>query len=472
MNTRLATLTALALAVMTPPATTRADVIADWNRTATDYLNQHAASHNLRGMAMVHVAQFDAVNAVVGGYTSYALDVAAPGASPEAAAAQAAYTVLTNLSRGGLSTLNTALTRSLAAVPDGPARDAGLALGRLAATRIIHLRAADNPDLPITPPVSTAVGRWRITPPNSSPGQGGNMRYQQPWTMRSQAQFRPGPPPALASAQYAAELEEVRLLGGRVSTNRTPDIAQAADFHYAGARTFLAAVGDRPALPLIESARQLAMVHMLEMDSSIAFFEAQYFYSYWRPYSAIRLAENDGNDATTADPTWNPFFDTPNHPEYPSGTCTGTSAIIHFLISVHGDDFGFAVRPEHTPSLGLRTFPRLSAMIDDAVVARIAAGAHYRNSCVVGVEVGRNIARHAVANFLRPLPRLAGGAPPAAGGFQLQITSGPPFSYVVETSGDLGQWTPWLTNLYGAVLLTDPGAPADRRFYRAALPWP
>jgi hypothetical protein len=197
---------------------------------------------------------------------------------------------------------------------------------------------------------------------------------------------------------------------------------------------------------------------MLEMDATIAFFEAQYAYNFWRPYSAIRLAGNDGNDATTAEPTWNPLFDTPNHPEYPSGTCTGTSAIIHFLISVHGDDFGFTIRSELTPTAGLRTFPRLSAMIDDAVVARIAAGGHFRFSCLAGVELGRNIARHALENFLRPLPRLAAG-PPAPGQFQLQVTSGPPFSYVIETSGDLGQWTPWLTNLHGAVLLTDPGAP-------------
>ncbi|MCI0534568.1 MAG: vanadium-dependent haloperoxidase [Verrucomicrobiales bacterium] len=464
MNSFLCCLTALLFNGLA-----RADVISDWNKTASDYLTQNASSQYGRGMAMVHVAQFDAVNAVLGGYTPYVLDVVAPGASPEAAAAQAAYTVLTNLSRGGLSTLNSALSRSLTAVPDGPAKDAGIALGRLAATRIIQLRAADNPDLPITPPSSQAVGKWRITPPNSSPGQGGNMRYMLPWTMRSPAQFRPGPPPALASDQYAADLEEVRLLGGRVSTNRTPDIAQAADFHYAGSRTFLNAVVARPAVPLIESARLFALVYMLEMDATIAFFEAQYAYNLWRPYSAIRLAENDGNDATTADPAWNPFFDTPNHPEYPSGTCTGTSAIIHFLISIHGDDFGFTVRSENTPSAGMRTYPRLSAMIDDAVVARIAAGAHFRNSCVVGVELGQRIARHALENFLRPVPHFTGAARLSTGEFQLHFNPGRSVSYVIETSGDLSQWMPWQTNIYGAILQNDPGAPADRRFFRALI---
>jgi hypothetical protein len=264
-------------------------------------------------------------------------------------------------------------------------------------------------------------------------------------------------------------LDEVRLLGSRVSTNRTADIAQAADFHYAGARTFLDAVQQRPALSLIESARLFALVHMLEMDASIAFLEAQYFYNFWRPYSAIRLAENDGNDATVPDPAWNPLYDTPNHPEYPSGTCTGTSAIIHFLISVHGDDFGFSVQSYPTPGAGTRTYPRLSSVIDDAVVARIAAGAHFRNSCVAGVELGRNIARHAVANFLQPVPRLA-RATPALEGFQIHLTSGRTSSYTVETTEDLIRWTPWLTNVYGTIELTDTNTAAARRFYRIPLP--
>jgi len=450
----------------------RADLISDWNQTAIDYISQNAPSHNQRGMAMLHVAQFDAVNAVLGGFTPYALEVAAPGASPEAAAAQAAYTVLTNFSRANIATLNAALTRSLAGVTDGPAKEAGLALGRLSATRIIQLRAADNPDLAITPPVSTVAGKWRITPPNSPPGINANQRYQLPWTMRSAAQFRPGPPPALASAEYARDFEEVRLLGAKVSTNRTADIAQAADFHYAGAKTFLDGVRGRPALPLMESARQYAFVYMLEMDATIAFYEAQYFYSYWRPYTAIRLAETDGNDATAPDKTWNPLFDTPNHPEYPSGTCTGTGAIVQFLIGIHGDEFGFTVRPDHTPSVGDRTFARLSALMDDAVTARVAAGAHFRNSCLVGIELGKNIARHAVANFLRPLPRLAEGSLAAPGDFQIQLTPGRTFHYTVETSGDLTRWTPWLTNFFGTATFTDSNAPADRRFYRAVLPWP
>lgn len=466
MNADLFTKAILTLAALTFPVATRADVVADWNKTAADYLNQYAPSHNQRGMAMVHVAQFDAINAVVGGYTSYALDVAAPGASPEAAAVQAAYTVLTNLSRNGLSTLNAARNRSLATVADEGAREAGIALGQLAATRIFQLRAADNPDLPITPPVSQTPGKWRITPPNSPPGINANQRYQLPWTMRSAAQFRPGPPPPLASAEYARDFDEVRLLGGKKSAIRTPDIAKAADFHYAGAKTFLDAVKDRPALPLLDTARQYAFVYMLEVDATIAFYEAQYFYSYWRPYSAIRLAENDGNDATTADPAWNPLFDTPNHPEYPSGTCTGTGAVVQFLISLHGDDFGFAVRPVHTPSQGERTFARLSAFMDDAVVARIAAGAHFRNSCIVGIELGKSIASHAVANFLRPLPRLAGN--PGPHGFQLGF--GKEFPYVIETSTDLLKWSPWQTNVYGAAMHIDPlVGTGTNRFYRAIL---
>lgn len=470
MNIRLNPLASLTLAALMLPAVARAEVIADWNQTARMYFNQHAESEYVRGMTMIAVAQFDAVNAIVGGYVPYALDIAAPGASPEAAAAQAAYTVLTNLSRAGLATLNNALNQSLAAVADGPAKEAGRQVGRLAANRILRLRAADNRALVVNPPTSSAAGKWRLSPPNTSPGIGANSRYQLPWTLRSVADFRPGPPPALTSPQYAADFDEVRRLGAVNSTDRTADQTELANFHFGHEETFARSVLTQRTLPLVETARAIALCYMSGFDAEIAMLEAQYAYSFWRPYTAIRLAETDGNDATEADPTWLPLLDTPNHPEYPSGTCTLTSAMVEALIHSYGDDFGFM--GTYTGGPKPRAFARLSAAVEEAVIARIAAGAHFRTSCETGVELGRRIGRHAVANFLRPLPRLAGGTAPAAGGFHLQLTSRPPFSYVIETSGDLAQWAPWLTNLYGAVLLTDPDAPSDRRFYRAVLSSP
>jgi PAP2 superfamily len=467
MRIRSATLVALTITALTLPAFTRADVISDWNQTARLYFNQHAERQYVRGMPMIAVAQFDAVNAIVGGYTPYALEIVAPGASPEAAAAQAAYTILTNISRAGLTSLNNALNRSLASVTDGPAKEAGLQVGRLAADRIIRLRAADNPDLLINPPTSSAVGKWRLSPPSNTPGVGANSRYQLPWTLRSVADFRPAPPPALTSPQYAADFDEVRRLGAINSTTRTADQTEAAQFHVGHEETFVRSVLTLRGLPLIEAARAIALCYMSGADGEYAMFEAQYAYSFWRPYTAIRLADTDGNDATEADPRWSPLLGTPNHPEYPSGTCTVTSALVEALIHSYGDDFAFT--GTYTGAPKPRTFARLSTAVEEAVIARIATGAHFRNSCMVGVELGRKIARHAIANFLRPIPRLAPGSLQPVGTFQLQFTPIRPLSYVVETSADLSLWTPWLTNQFGAVLLADPGTPADRRFYRAVL---
>ena len=451
------------------PSKTCGDVISDWNQTAADYLGQVPGDGYSRGMTMVHVAQFDAVNATIGGYTPYALEVVAPGASAEAAAAQAAYTVLTNVSRANVPMLNSALSRSLAAIPAGQPREDGIQLGRLAASRIIQLRAADNPDLPVTPPTSTATGRWRISPPNSPPGLGANSRYLLPWTMRSQAQFRPGPPPALISMLYADDVNEVRLLGAKNSATRTPDQTAAAGFHAAPDLAYLKPALASRTLPLIETARAVALYYMARADAGTAFLEAQYAYSFWRPDHAIRLADTDGNDATAADTTWTPLWDTPNHPEYPSGTCTFTTASVEVLMHFYGDDFGFTATYQGSNQQWRREFDRLSAVPDDAVVGRIAAGGHFRNSCLAGVEMGRNIARNALANCLRPVPRLV-GSPLSTGEFQLHLNQGRPLIYVLETSGDLIQWTPWQTNSLGVILHTDSSlGGSDRRFYRAMI---
>ena len=446
----------------------RADVVSDWNATAADYLTQYAASHYQRGMTMVHVAQFDAINGAIGGYVPYALNAIAINASPEAAAAQAAYSVLTNISGANVATLNTALTRSLSAVADGAPKEDGIRLGRLASTCIIQLRASDNPDLSITPPTSTAIGKWRAVPPIFLPGVGANSRYMVAWTMRSQSEFRPSPPPAVNSAAYTRDWDETRLLGALNSTNRTLAQKQAAEFHAAPELAYLRPALAAKTLPLIETARAVALYYMASSDAATAFFEAQYAYSAWRPYTAILLADTDGNDATSSDPTWMPLLATPNHPEYPSGTCAFTTASIEILKHFYGDDFAFtatyngAVRP--------RYFAKLSDVIDDAITGRIAAGAHFRYSCVAGVELGRKIAQNALDNFLRPAAHFSGLSRGPNGQLQLQLKSGSVVTHILESSSDLNSWTPRQTNAYGTVLYTetDAGA-ADRRFYRSVI---
>src|SRR5262245_3401188 len=202
MKTKLSLRFIVAFTLLAFHAAARADLISDWVGTAGTHISQNTPGffQAWRGGTMVRVAMFDAANAALGGYTPYAVNVTAPGASPEAAVSVAAYTVLTNLSTVGLATLNTALTSRLAAIPDVPAKDAGLAIVKLAAETIVRLPAGDNPSLSVpAPPNTTAIGQWRPTPPNFAAAFGTQGRYLTPWTMRSPAQFRPASPPALTS---------------------------------------------------------------------------------------------------------------------------------------------------------------------------------------------------------------------------------------------------------------------------------
>jgi hypothetical protein len=274
----------------------------------------------------------------------------------------------------------------------------------------------------------------------------------------------------LTSTQYADDVNEARLLGAQNISTRTLDQTAAAGFHAAPDLAYLKPAMASRTLPLIETARAVALYYMARTDAGTAFLEAQYAYSFWRPYHAIRLADTDGNDATTANTTWKPLWDTPNHPEYPSGTCRFTTASIEVLMHFYGDEFSFTATYQGSSHQWTRKFDRLSAVPGDAVVGRIAAGAHFRTACVTGVEMGRNIAGHALENFLRPVPQFTGTAQPKPGEFQLHLNPGRAFSYVLETSGDLSQWTPWQTNALGVASHSDVAAGgADRRFYRALI---
>jgi hypothetical protein len=444
----------------------RADVISDWNATGETYITQYGPKQEERGLAMMHVAQFDAVNAALGGYTPYAAGLLAPGASPEAAAAQAAYAVLTNISRANLSTLNSALAQSLASIPDGPAKTAGVQLGQTVAGVIIGLRSADNLDLSVSDGRSNAIGRWRPTPPNFSAGVAAELRYLTPFTLTTIAQFRQGPPPALTSALYAADYNEVRLIGGRVSTNRTPDQADAAWFYEnLNYPDVWKAVLPQHPMSLIESARLYALLYMAINDAAASCCATKYFYGFWRPITAIQNGELDGNPDTPGDAAWTSFSDTHPHPDYPSLASQITGAMVEVLIAFLGDDFSVEIFPGNGNRS--RKFNRLSALFEDVVTGRVAAGMHFRNSCLVAVETGRQIGRHALRNFLRPLPLLTADGFPKPGEFQLSLSAGPAVNYIIETSNDLTTWLPWQTNTIGKIQFIDTNAvQAGPRFYR------
>jgi hypothetical protein len=388
------------------PTSTRADVITDWNATAIQVIkavnpNPLPAS---RALAMTHVAQFDAVNAVVRCYQPYAADLSAPGASPEAAAAQAAYRVLTNLYPSQLATLDAALDASLGAVFFEQPKADGIALGNAVAATILARRANDGSATPIPYTPGSGPGVWIPTPPAFAPALLPHWRNVTPFTLSSAAQLRPGPPPALDSALYTMDFNEIRTLGDTNSAMRTPEQTATALFHiefvpYTLGSAARYAVDVHP-LPLVESARLFALLNLAMADSFISVWDAKFQYNFWRPVTAIRAADTDGNPVTDVDPAWTPLRATPPHPEYPAAHTIAAGAGAEVLASVFGDDFFFTIESPTLPGQP-RTFARFSDFPVESGNARVWAGFHWRNSCEVGAQMGADIGRQAVAKYLR-----------------------------------------------------------------------
>jgi hypothetical protein len=345
-------------------------------------------------LASVHVAIYDAVVAIEGGYKPFAVKPRAPaaGASTEAAVSAAAYGVLKALFPNRSALVQAAYEQRLAALPDNAAKALGLALGSEVAAEVVRLRANDGRSVALAPYVSgTAAGQFRAANPNPVFRHFPSIK---PFALTSLGQFRPAPPPAMSSAAYAAAVNETRALGGTASALRTPDQLEVARFHTeppppAVTRNLgrfassTANVGD--------AARLMAAVYVSIGDAIGACFEAKYHYGTWRPVSAIQMADIDGNDATRADPAWTPVLPTPNHPEYPAAhSCTSGSlgeALRHFYGTPN-----VAFTWDSAVTQTTRTYAGIDAFNAEAGLARIHGGMHFRHSIVAGEELGRRVA--------------------------------------------------------------------------------
>src|SRR4029077_12533536 len=302
--------------------TAHADVVIEWNQNALEVLKAANVVANpwSRAMAMVHVAMCDAVNSVQPRYTRFVSPPpAAPNVSAEAAAASAARHVLIQLEPAQKSKIDEAYAQSLNAVPDGPAKTDGIALGEQVAALILADRATDATNEPDTYRPITSPGVWVPTQPPLFP----QYAHAKPWGIKSADQFRPGPPPQLTSAIYARDYNEIKEIGGIKSTKRTQQQTDAVRFWtqlnfgpswHEAARQLSAGKG----LSLADNARLFALLSMTIANTFIADWDAKFFYNAWRPITAIRHGDNDGNDATERDAGWTPLNTTPMHPEYPS----------------------------------------------------------------------------------------------------------------------------------------------------------
>jgi hypothetical protein len=377
----------------------------------------------VRQVALVSASVFDAVNGIKPRYTSLLVKSGAPRhASQRAAAIQAAYAMLIKLytSPEQVALLTAHRDASITAVGSAESAQSiqeGMTWGQAVADSIWALRLTDG-FAPPPPPFlgvqsiidqPAAVGVWRPTPLGNASGAGPQFATMTPWVLRRPSQFRLPPPLALTSAEYAADYNEVKSMGAFSGSPRSADQSELALFWNGNTALYWNRIASQIAversLKLSENAHLFASLNVTMADAGIACWDGKYRYVYWRPITAIRLGDTDGNDSTVPDPTWTPWLDTttgtPPHPEYPSGHSTVSGAAAAVLARMFGDDTPFTVTSDVRP--GTRAFPSFSAATAEIADARVFGGIHYRTSCVRGNMLGQAVASYISTHAMRAL---------------------------------------------------------------------
>jgi len=406
-------------ATATPAASTPQtdDPVLHWNRILLEIVRTPPAPgaepptvHPTRNFAIMHAAIYDAVNAIEETHSDYLIHINAPQqASPEAAAVQAAHDTLLALYPKQKEMLETHLRDSLAEIPEAPGKNQGVQVGQEAAKRILALRAKDGSEAKPPPyAAGTKSGAYQKTPPDLPEPVFTHWSRVKPFTLTSAEQFRPGPPPELASAEYTAAYQEVRELGGKSSTSRSADQTASAKFWSGKIQNYWNEIAQTTALShhnmLAQNARLFALLNLALADDVIAFYEAKYTYNFWRPVTAIRAGDSGNNPKTTADPNWMPLADTPPDPSYPGAHSVISASGAALLSAFFGsDDASFSVASE-TSAVAERSFTSFKAAATEAGLSRTYIGHHYRFDDIAGQAQGRQIADHVFKNFLVAQP--------------------------------------------------------------------
>jgi len=383
---------ALAVALLATAA--HADVIMDWNAKADALAveKQLLNAPNARGQAMLHIAMFEAVNAIDRRYAPYKLNLTADRAtSREAAAAAAAHDVLLSLHPDKKADLDAALAASLAGIAENEAKSKGIELGKQAAAGIIALRTNDGSNTPEDYRPATTAG---VYVPTTIPIESTSSKIK-PFAMTSASQFRAAPPPALTSETWTRDLNEIREIGGSASSKRSDEQTTTARFwFFTGPRTYntiVRQIVSARKMDLVDCARLYALTSMASTDAFIAVFDAKYTYNLWRPVTAIRNADLTSNPATPREASWQPLGATPMHPEYPCAHCIVASAVSTVLQHVVGNEIGEITLASPTAPGVTRKWTRLQDYSDEVSNARIYAGFHYRFSTEAGKDMGKKI---------------------------------------------------------------------------------
>ena len=398
-------LVGMALLGLAQPAS--ANVITDWNEKAVSFVlaRRMGPPPGERVMAMTHAAMFDAVNSIERRYRPYLLQpTAAPNASKEAAAATAAGMVLAGVVPQTMNEMRTELAKYLAAIPDRPAKVEGVRIGEAVAARILESRADDGARTADSYRTRTAPGVYVPTPVTAAP----QWPAVRPFAMTSSSQFRPAPPIALTSAEWARDYNEIKALGRFDSKTRTARQTEDANFWLAiGGDVYyplIRSVAQAKNLNVLDNARLFALAAIARADALIAVFDAKYHYDFWRPLTAIRHGDNDGNPTTERDATWRPIAETPMHPEYPCAHCISAASICAVVEAVLGTAEIAEVSMGSPTANGVtHRWTSLHDFVKEVSEARIWAGFHYRFSTRVGEDMGNQIGAYVVKNFMQPV---------------------------------------------------------------------
>ena len=424
-------LIALALVALASPTVARADAVTDWNLIASNAIVVTAGQPppvSALSFAMVQGAVYDAVNAIDRGHQPYLSEPPSnPTDSKEAAAATAAFRVLvgfpdlSGLFPAQLPTLQPLYDAYIAGLPDNPpgSKAAGITIGETTGRAMLVARMNDGrfgPPPTLYPP---APGIWRPTPPNyandPAPWVGNVLTFIVP----SAEMLRTDGPNALTSAEYAEDFNEVKDLGSLTSITRTADETDAAIFwqdhaHALFNRIFRTLAASQQ-LDIVENARLFAMTNLAAADAAIGCWNDKYYWQFWRPITAIREADTDGNPDTVADPTWLPLFDpatpvchppalfTPPFPDHPSGHACATGAFMHTLKNFFGTDkIGFTAFSNK--SCTTRSFARFSDALKEVIDARVWGGIHFRTADTQGAVLGKKVAQYLKKHYFQPVP--------------------------------------------------------------------
>jgi hypothetical protein len=385
----------------------QADVVTDWNITATDI----AVAANLpppptnRVMALVQSAVYEAVNAITKRYPGDRVKLdAPPGASVNAAVAAANRAMLSKLLPLQQAAIDSAYQTAVSALPDGPAKTGGIAVGEQAAAALLTLRADDGAAVLESYRPHTTPGLYVPTVIPIAP----QWPQRKPWVMTSADQFRPGPPPSLTSDLWTRDYNEIKALGAKNSPTRSAEQTAIARFWETGRPTtyyqVVGSIANTPGREVTQNAHLFAAVTQAMDDAIIAIFDAKYHYNFWRPVTAIRNGDTDGNDATERDPSWTPFIDTPMHPEYPCAHCIVSGAVGTVLQAEIGTGpMPTLTTTSYTAQGATRSWTKINDFMQEVANARIYDGVHYRNSTEVGTDMGKKIGKLVAAKYFPPL---------------------------------------------------------------------